>query len=93
MLLIKASYTKQDMLLFTTQIFTGQNLEFSAIVKAWPSYSLKVNTTMILNAVLQLACKLWHGGGAGVALWPGTGVLACLWTGTGALAWHQRGTA
>ena len=46
----------------------GQNLEFSAIVEAWPSYSLKVNTTMILNAVLQLACKLWHGGGAGVAL-------------------------
>ena len=46
----------------------GQKFEFSAIVEAWPSYSLKVNTTMILNAVLQLACKLWHGGGAGVAL-------------------------
>jgi hypothetical protein len=54
----------------------GQNLEFSASVEAWPSYSLKVNTTMILNAVLQLACKLWHGSGAGVALWHGTGVLA-----------------
>ena len=60
----------------------GQNFEFSAIVEAWPSYSLKVNTTMILNAVLQLACKLWHGGGAGVALWPGTSALA--WPGTSA---------
>ena len=67
----------------------GQNFEFSATVEAWPSYSLKVNTTMILNAVLQLACKLWHGGDAGVAPWHSTGVLA--WRrcrrGTGALAW------
>ena len=63
----------------------------SATVEAWPSYSLKVNTTMILNAVLQLACKLWHGGGAGVALCPGTSALA--WPGTSALAWHGTSAA
>ena len=73
----------------------GQNFEFSAIVEAWPSYSLKVNTTMILNAVLQLACKLWHGGGAGVALWHSTGMQACWrgtvdrhWRASVAPAWH-----